>query len=148
MSAYYLDTSALVKLYVREAGTQRMLRLASGAPTDTFTVLAVSRIETYAAVRRRESIGDLTSHDVQAALAQFEQDWGKVYLVQPVTDRVLEEARSVLTAHVLRAYDAMQIAGCVALRATSGEEPTFVCSDRQLLSVAATLSLQTLDPTD
>ncbi len=45
MALYYLETSALVKLYVREPGTDRMLRLASRTANHRLAVLALTQVE-------------------------------------------------------------------------------------------------------
>ena len=42
MALYYLETSALVKLYVREPGTERMLALAARSSENRLAVLALS----------------------------------------------------------------------------------------------------------
>ena len=54
MALYYLETSALVKLYVRERGSERMLGLATGSEAHLFAILAVAQVEFHSAVRRRQ----------------------------------------------------------------------------------------------
>jgi hypothetical protein len=71
-----------------------------------------------------------------------------LYLVQPVTEAVLEEATGLLDRHPLRAYDAIQLAGCLALRERVSEPPSFVCSDHQLLLAAEREGLDVLNPAD
>jgi len=46
---------------------------------------------------------------------------------------VIQETAALLDRHALRAYDAVQLAGCIMLRARLERHATFVCSDRQLL---------------
>lgn len=74
MALYYLDTSALVKLYVRESGTERMLRLTTGSEAPQFAILSVARVELYSAVRRRERAGDLDGVLATELLNSFEVD--------------------------------------------------------------------------
>lgn len=147
MGVYYLDTSALVKLYVREPGTDEMTRLADPASGNCLAVLALSRVEFRAAVRQRERLGDVTREVAGALIAGMEAHLEHIYLVHPVTDSVIEEAAALLDRHPLRAYDAVQLAGCISLRGRSRERPAFVCSDRQLLRAAENEGLTVFDPT-
>jgi hypothetical protein len=69
------------------------------------------------------------------------------YLIQPLTDLVLEEAVALVGRRALKAYDAVQLAGHILLRARLGRPATFVCSDRQLLKAADDEGVAVLDPT-
>ena len=147
MVVYYLDTSALVKLYVREPGTDRMLRLAGLAEGHTLVVLALARVEFRSAVRRRERAGDIPPESASELIGKLEDHWEKRYVIQPVTGAVMEEATALLDRQPLRAYDAVQLAGCLVLRATLGVGvPWFVCSDPELLETARAEGVSVLDP--
>ena len=61
MALYYLDTSALVKLYVRESGTLQMLDLIADPEAHRFAILSLARAELYSAIRRRERAGEISS---------------------------------------------------------------------------------------
>ena len=146
MGFYYLDTSALVKLYVREPGTDEMTRLADVASGNTLAVLVLSRVEFRSAIRQRERLGDVPRDTADALIARLEAHLQSIYIVHPVTDSVVEEAVALLDRHPLRAYDAVQLAGCISLRARSSERPAFVCSDRLLLRAAENEGLTVFDP--
>ena len=146
MGVFYLDTSALVKLYVREPGTEQMLRLADPAGGHTLALLGLTRVEFRSAVRQRERAGDL-AHDIAARLIDsLEEHLANFFVVQPLTDLVMQEAAALLDRHALRAYDAVQLAGCLMLRARLGRHATFVCSDRQLAKAAEDEGMKVLDP--
>jgi predicted nucleic acid-binding protein len=146
LGVYYLDTSALVKLYVREAGTRQMMTLASPAQDHTLAVLGLTRVEFRAAVRRRERAGDLPQDAADGLIAMLDEHLQTLYLVQPLTEEVLEQAAALLDRHPLRAYDAIQLAGCIALQSNVSEQPSFVCSDRDLLQAAEQEGFDVLDP--
>lgn len=146
MSLYYLDTSALVKLYVREAGTEQMIRLASLSSGHSMVVLVLARVEFRAAVRLRERMGDLPNEAAETLLARMEEHLQSLYLVQLVTEAVIQGAAALLDRHALRAYDALQLAGCLTLRAQLGESPSFVCSDQRLLKAAEQEGFAVFDP--
>ncbi len=147
MGLYYLETSALVKLYVREPGTEIMLRLAERALGHRLAVLAVSRVEFRSAVRRREREADRSKASAERVISMYEQHVQTRYLTQPISELVLGNACALLDQHGLRAYDAIQLAGCLVLRGSSRrEQPVFVCADAQLLEAARLEGLAALNP--
>ena len=76
----------------------------------------------------------------------MEEHLQNLYLVQLVTEAVVEEAAALLDRHALRAYDAVQLAGCLSLREKLNESPSFVCFDRQLVRAAEREGLTVFDP--
>src|SRR5580700_12202869 len=68
LAPYFLDTSALVKLYVQEPGTDRLLHLVSDQSENRFAVLAISVVELRSAIRRRQSAGDIEASIATAVL--------------------------------------------------------------------------------
>ncbi len=147
MTIYYLESSALVKLYVRELGTERLLKLAASGAANKFAVLSLASVEVRSAVRRRERAGEIDSVAADRLLARFQRHLEGKFLKQALTDSVLDVASVLLDRHGLRAYDAVQLSGYLALRTISGVEvPVFVCADRALLVAAQGEKLAVLDP--
>ena len=137
MAVYYLDTSALAKLYIEEIGSGRVADLVRDPERDHFAILEVSRVEFHSAVRRRERQGDISSAETADVLAQLDSDLQSLFVVQPMTAAVLEEAVAIIGRHPLRAYDALQLAGCIALNTGVGSQGFFfVCADEELLDAA------------
>ena len=124
-----------------------MLTLAAGSETPRLAILSLARAELYSAVRRRERAGDLDTTLATELLNRFEADLKTRFLRQSVSDPVLDLACVLIDRHPLRAYDALQVAGCLTLRSAAPEPPVFVCADQHLLEVAETESLTWLDPT-
>ncbi|MGP0071293.1 MAG: type II toxin-antitoxin system VapC family toxin [Bryobacteraceae bacterium] len=148
MGLYYLETSALVKLYVREPGSERLLRLTARANNHRFAVLALSRVEMHSAIRRRQREGDIDAAVADRLLRQFEQHLESRFIKQILNDQLIDLATSLVSRNALRAYDAVQLAGCLTLKENSAsDEPSFVCSDQRLLQAAETEGLACLDPT-
>jgi uncharacterized protein len=147
LALYYLETSALVKLYILEPGTDRLLRLASNMSENRLAVLAISLVEARSAIRRRERAGDIDPKTATLVLHRLRQHAEARFLRQALNDAVLDGAMEIIDRYALRAYDAIQLAGCLALKTTVGlESPTFVCSDRQLIDAARSELLEVLDP--
>jgi len=147
LALFYLDTSALVKLYVREPGTDKMLYLASRENNHRLAILTIAEVEFRPAVRRRERSADLESSAANELIGRFEKHLETRFQRQALSKPVLDTAKVLIDAHALRAYDAVQLAGCLVLRMAAGmDQPVFVCSDRELLETAILLKLSTLDP--
>jgi uncharacterized protein len=148
LALYYLETSALVKLYVKEAGTERLLRLAARTNNHRFAILALARVEMHSAIRRRQREGDIDGPAAERLLRQFEQHLESRFVKQVLNDSLIDLATSLVNRHALRAYDAVQLAGCLVLKESSAsDEPSFVCADQQLLQAAENEGLTCFDPT-
>lgn len=146
MGSYFLDTSVLVKLYVREDGSEELIRIA-GQPRTRLAVASISRVEFRSALRRRQRAGEVESSLADSMLSRLEADLRDIFLVQPIESTVLQCAMDLVDRHDLRAYDAIQLGAALTLRASfPGERTVFTCSDRQLLRAAEAEDIETLDP--
>jgi predicted nucleic acid-binding protein len=139
---YYLETSALVKLYVREAGTERLLSIAEPQAGNGLAIVALSPVEFRSALRKRQRIGDVDEASTNRAIAKFERHLSTRYKVAQIEPTVLAMAITLVDRHPLRAYDAIQLAGCIVQRKPS----IFVCADQQLIAAAIAEGLAILDP--
>lgn len=146
MALYFLDTSALVKLYVQEPGTDRLLPLVSDQPGNRLAVLAISVAEFRSAIRRRERAGDIDAGVAAALLQALQSHMESRFIRQMVNDPVIDTAKEMIDRYALRAYDAVQLAGCLVLCAIAAEAFTFVCSDHRLVEADRSEQLRVLDP--
>ncbi len=147
MAFYYLETSALVKLYVREPGTERVLALATRSSENRLAILDLSQVELRSAIRRRERAGDIPTLAANELLATFKVHIEARFVIQKITDFVLDIASVLVDRHTLRAFDAIQLAGYVVLNSSARSDmPTFVCSDQALLVAAKQEGMVILDP--
>lgn len=146
MALYFLDTSALVKLYVQEPGTDRLLALISDQSENRFAVLAISVVEFRSAIRRRQHAGDIDASVATALLEALQSHMESRFIRQMVNDPVIDTAKEMIDRYALRAYDAVQLAGCLVLCAIVAEAFTFVCADHRLLKAARSEQLKVLDP--
>jgi hypothetical protein len=145
LTFYFLDTSALVKLYVQEPGTDRLLPLMD-RPDNRVAVLSISAVEIRSAVRRRQRAGDIEAGVAAAILDSARSHMETRFIRQTINETVIDTALEMIDRYTLRAYDAVQLAGCLVLCATVAEAFTFVCSDHRLLEAARSEQLAVLDP--
>ena len=115
----YLDTSALVKLYAEEPGSDEVRNAAREA-----RVVAVSEVgylETRSALARKEREGFFSTEEHDVAVQTLKRDFREVYLARPVTGEVIARAGELVRQHALRAYDAIHLETALALREEAGE---------------------------
>jgi hypothetical protein len=148
LAFYFLDTSALVKLYVQEPGTDRLLPLVSVQPENRFAVLAISVVEVRSAIRRRQRAGDINAEAATAILESVQSHMETRFIRQAINDSVIDTALEMIDRYALRAYDAVQLAGCLALCAITAEAFTFVCSDQRLVEAARSEQMKVLNPAE
>lgn len=150
MTAYFFDSSAIVKRYVSEAGTSWVIGIADPAAGGRIYIAAITGVEVIAAVTRRLKGKSLTATDAAAALSSFRTDFAKEYRVTAVGDSVIARAMAAAEAHALRGYDAVQLAAAVeanAQRLALGATPLILVSaDKELLAAGAAEGLPTEDP--
>lgn len=135
----FCDTSALVKLYIREAETDRLLHAVG-----TASVVAVCRIawaEAMAALARRarETTGDAPT--IEVARGRLQRDWEN-YAIIEVTQPLVELADDYSDTFALRAYDSIQLAAAATLHAAVGDTVRFACFDQRLQKAAGILGLK------
>ncbi len=136
-----------MKLYVYEAGTERLLKLADRSLGNRLAVLSLASVELRSAIRRRERNGEIPGVAADGLLDAFRRHIEGRFLVQPLTDFLLDAASLLVDRYGLRAYDSLQLAAYFMLRTSSGaDEPTFVCADKDLLSAAQSEGAPVLDP--
>jgi len=139
----YLDTSALVKRFVEEKGSERVAALIlREGPVAT---AKIAYAEVFAALARKRRDGALSDRAYVRVRRAVDQDW-LGYVRVNLGDEVLRRARDLVRRHPLRAYDAVHLASALELRAALDEPVTFVAADARLLEAARHERLDTLDP--
>jgi predicted nucleic acid-binding protein len=138
----YLDTSALIKRFVREAGSDVVAELLErGGPVAT---AKIAFAEMFSGLTRRFREGDLSGRAYALVCRQFERDWPG-YLRVDLHDEILISARDLIRRHPLRAFDAIHLASALSLRKALGEDVTFAASDERLVRAARAERLTTLN---
>ena len=134
----YLDTSALVKLYVEEEGSERISNLVARA--DTVATSAVAYAECRAALARRRHERTLGTSDVSSIVGQLDADWPR-YVTIEVSDALARRAGSLADQFTLRGFDAIHLASfeLILERAGDQDEVQFSTDDDRLARAARKL---------
>jgi predicted nucleic acid-binding protein len=150
-TAYFLDSSALVKRYVQEDGTRWVRNLTRRDAPNLIYLARITVVEVTAAVARRRGRGkSLTARQASSILHRFRQHVAGRYLVVEVTPALLTEAVALANSHALRAYDAVQLALAIQVhglyRAAGGGSVVLVSADQELNDAALAEGLAVEDP--
>lgn len=139
----FCDTSALAKLYVAEAGSDWMQRMAQEAQA-----LAVSRIswaEMHAAVARRAREVPDDAAAMEQVRQRLKSHWPS-YIVLEITQTLVELAGDYTDTFALRGYDSVQLATAAHLQRSVGQQIQFACFDARLNKAAAVLGFNVIRP--
>jgi predicted nucleic acid-binding protein len=150
MTHYYLDSSALIKRYVAEPGSD-WLKVSVFEPDDVLLLTSrVTMVEVWSALARRQREASISFEHHADALHAFREDCLKQYRFVEFEEPVYELAGRLIARHPLHAYDAVQLASAlVAGRTLTGVglgPPVFLCADNHLLAVANTEGLVGINP--
>jgi uncharacterized protein len=147
VTCYFLEATAFAKLFVRETGTEALIRLVESVEDNRKLIAASTPLEVYAAIRRRERAGDISHEAVGAALESLRVEAART-VQQPLNPAVLEAARQLLDRTDLRWPDAVQIAAAMVAREMfPGTEIVLVTASQHLLEAAQAEAFRTVDPT-
>ena len=114
----YLDTSALVKLYVEEAESAAIT--AAVARAAAVATARITYAEARAAFARHTRVGGLKSMELRRVVHQLDEEWGQYSIVE-ITDSVVRGAGALAERHKLRGYDAVQLAAALDVRLAGGD---------------------------
>jgi len=129
----YLDSSALVKLFVRESASDLVQQRCDAA--DAVVTSRVAFAEACAAFARRRAERRLGAAEVRALRQALADAWRRLAVVE-----VNEVAAGDLALkHTLRGFDAVHLAAALEVSAHAGGVPLSFCSfdDRQLPAARA-----------
>jgi len=134
-----MDSSAIVKIYVNEAGSAWVKSLCT-ASSNIISIIRITMVEVASALARKHRAGEITEHERNRALAWFLYDCRNQYQVVEVDSQVVNIAIQLTQRYSLRGYDAVQLATAIrinrALVANHLSPLVFVSADGQLCSVA------------
>lgn len=147
MSCYFLEATAFAKLFVREPGTDTLIRLMESVEDNRKLIAASTPLEVYAALRRSERAGAIAPQDASAALEVLRLEAART-VQEPLNPAVLESARQLLDRTSLRWPDALQLAAALVAREMfQGTEIIFVSASQVLLDAARNEGLQVINAT-
>jgi len=138
----YLDTSAYVRAYVREAGHDLIWNAAQNASEIATHLIAYAEMR--AALARMQRMGRLIAAEIDSIKETFERDWRMTLQIAP-TEAMIRRAGDLAERFGLRGYDSVHLAAAESLRVGQGADLLrFASFDERLNQSAAELGLPLL----
>ncbi|TRZ57013.1 MAG: PIN domain-containing protein [Rhodocyclaceae bacterium] len=137
----FCDTSALVKLYLKEDFSAAVKTLARSASAVAACRIAWAEVMAALARRMRENPAD--ARVIEAVRVRLRADWPR-YAIVEVTQALVELAGDYADTFALRGYDSVQLAAARTLQEAANEELHFACFDSRLEKSAKVLGMLTM----
>lgn len=145
MRVIYFDTSALVKRYAQEKGTQAVTGLLSTGELITTSILTYPEIK--AAFAKKLRLREITKKSYRKSIENFEKDWGiPIYSVMGFTSEIAYLAGALIERSGLKAVDGVHLASGIMAKEHFGLSFVFVSSDDQLNKAAVAEGLDVINP--
>jgi uncharacterized protein len=139
MNNYFFDSSAIVKRYRNETGTNWVLQIYRPSSKNIIHIAQISLVEVTAALTRRINNQGFYAQ-YQKAVRRFERDVQIRFSVFRLTDAVIYSAVDLAKSYGLRGYDAVQLASALQLEkefaALNLQPLIFVSADNNLNAAA------------
>lgn len=150
MTAFYFDSSALVKRYSIETGSKFVINLARPSAKNRFYSAKITEVEVCSTISRKQKGLTLSAASAGKALKRFRRNFSDNFNRLNLTDVIINEAIRLSANHALRGYDAVQLAtALIANRKRLNENLTaliFVSADNELNKAAQSEGLAVENP--
>ena len=141
---YFFDTSAVVKIYHQETGSDRILPLYRSG--DTIMISELSKVEFLSTVHKKMRTGEITGETLDALKNRFFADCSGRFVVIHVASFIVDSALDIMNTHGktnhLFSLDALQIA---TLSMIAEKDITFVCADKRLITLVKKMGTSVLE---
>ena len=122
---FYFDTSALMKKYIDETGSDCVVSLMKDA--DEIFLSLITEIEAHSTCRRLLAEKAISEKDYENLIRELDTDF-QYYTFIPLDETVTRIARSLVNTHQLRSLDSIQLASAILIR--DEIDAVVVCDDR------------------
>jgi len=129
----YCDTSALIKRYVEEEGSEDINKLWEGASVVATSVVAFA--ETMATFNRKFREAVFSTREYRVTIEEFKKDYGQLVLV-PLNQDLDKSIENILKRHPLRGFDAIHLASALVFFHAEAPPLVFACFDSVLNQAA------------
>ena len=129
----YLDTSALVKLYIEESGSQEVAHAVEEA--QIVSTSRVAYVEARAGIARKCREGDLSKKEHNYVVEALIGDWDRYFIIE-VSENVTKLGGALTEKQSLRGFDAIHLASALLLRNRTRLDVSFSCFDERLKTAA------------
>jgi hypothetical protein len=148
---FYFDASALAKRYVKEKGSEIVLRIFSAVAIGQMRVLMIGLAEVVSIFVRKKNGGIISLDLFRASLILFKQEiLENLHFKKLDTDSILiSRAIPLIEKHSINATDACVLRSALDIAAfekDGGNELSLVTADKRLDAAAKAEGLHTINP--
>jgi len=149
LNKYFFDTSAIVKRYHQEDGSDFIDRLFAEADAE-FVISDISIIEFYSALSLKVRVGEIDEENFMSLRKLFSQDIksGLYEVAEFANAEKLESTKLLLKyakKHSLKTLDAIQLS--VVKSVNEPEVKAVVCADEKFCKIIALEGFSVINPT-
>ena len=142
MPAYFFDTSALVKRYHIEEGSEKVDEIFNDTE-GIFAIVSITIAEFTSVFARKLKEGIITEDDLRICLSEFSKDMISSFGIVDLGRNHINTSVSLIIKHNLRTLDSLQLAAFLDL---SHLNPIMVTYDEALLNATLKEGFQTIRP--
>ena len=139
----YLDSSALVKRYVPESGSDE-LRVIFADPENLVTS-RLTWVEVFSALARRLRERSMTPPQHASGNTSLSADFIGFGVIE-ISREVAERAAQLCETHGLRSGDSIHLSSALLIRGEGAREVVFITADRSLARISEREGLRPLVP--
>jgi len=125
----YLDTSALLKQYIQEAGSEEVETLLASADSTGTSLLTY--VEMASAISRAVRMDLVPAEEAQVTWEDFLVDW-ELLVRLDASGQITKRAATLAWEHGLRGYDAMHLSSALTWQDAIDTHVTVATYDRDL----------------
>jgi predicted nucleic acid-binding protein len=156
MGTYYFDSSAMVKHYISERGSEWVSALIEAKmdekPQNLIAIAEIGEVEVAAALGKRQRMKDISVAQQRIGLATFLRHCAQWYHVVQMDSMIIKLAIDLTQRHPLRGYDAVHLATAIIFNRALVENGlpslTFISADDVLCKAAKREGLSMENPND
>ncbi len=138
----YLDTSAWLKLYIEENGSEAVHSAVEEAEQVCTHLIAYAELR--AALAKAQRMDRLDAVQKAQLLPIIDQDWETLNVILP-TEMLIKRAANLADQFGLRGYDSVHLAAAEAISLQIMPQPLiFACFDSKLNEAAKALGMRTI----
>lgn len=135
----YLDTSALIKRYIREQGTNEVNIWVAEADATGTSLITLA--EAHAAIARAVRMKTVSQRSGERVIDLLRQQW-VAYIKIPASEKTISRAADLAWQLGLRGYDAVHLASAELWQAVLERPVVLVTFDRQLAESGRRIGLE------
>ena len=141
----YVDSSALIKYFHKEQGTEKVRELLNSTNNEIW-ISELVIIEFYSALFRRFRNKEIDEEELETAIQGFEE-YIKIIIIEPLRPTIVKEAERLLKQYGknygLRTLDALQLG---TFNLIAKEDWTFVGADNKFNALIRVMNFSVINP--